>query len=175
MYCFEKRRYYVAVYQNGKLSKMNWTYIYGQTMTMIMFPLILLVLWKYTQSNKPILIKITTSLIPLIVIVALIITSGNLKYNSAYFYEYIFEIGAAFLFTISLSIIKYTQKTMYHTFQTIIYSDLMIAILFYFLKYMKSFVHIYYDDILHPNVNWIDILRNPIVILLGISYCISIY
>lgn len=173
LYCFEVRRANIIINNKIPEEERNWTFLYGQVLTIVIVPLIFLIIWKLARIKKPSWIKVGTLLIPLLVVLSLIITSGRIKYDSHYLSLYMIEIGAALLYAISLAVMKHTQKSFYNTVQTIFYSDMLLSCVFYLLRYFKMFVFIYEDQI-HPNVAWYSPLQNSLIIILGMSYLTSI-
>ena len=116
-----------------------------------------------------------TTLIPFLVVLSLVLTSWKLYYESNYFTIYTMEIGAASLFTISIYIIKYTQKSFYHTFQTMVYSDLLLSLSCILLRYFYIFPWIYTERELYKDVLWYTPLTSPYILVVGAFYLSSCF
>ena len=135
-----------------------------------------IIFWKLKKSdNKPILLKIITLFFPFLVVISLYLTSGRYQYESIYLFTYLKEWAAVVLFSISLLIIKFSQKPLLTTFKTLIYSDMIVSLDFYILRYMNLFVPIYSDDVLYPDYKWYDIVVNPALIIPTVAYLAGVY
>jgi hypothetical protein len=105
----------------------------------------------------------------------LIISSGRIKYDSIYLPAYIVEICVAILFAVSLVVIKFTQKSLSHTFQSLIYTDMLLSISYYILRYLNLFIWIYADDELNKDMSWFEPIVNPMSIIPAVTHTISMY
>lgn len=92
LYCFEIRRYNALQRPKPKYHGYNWVFMYGQVLTIIIVPLTILVIWKLRECTKPLWIQLATSLIPFLVVVSLVITSGRIRYESTYLSTYVMEV-----------------------------------------------------------------------------------
>ena len=173
-YCFELRRYFVLTTEmNSK--DLNYVRIYGQVLVMVIVPLFFLTIWKIRKCKKPLIIELGATLIPLLVVLSSVISSWEFYNEENYLFVYLMELVAALLYTISLGIIKYTQKSFYHTFQTMIYSDLLISIVWIILRYFYIFPWIYSERETYHKVYFYEPLLNPMIIVVALSYIASIY
>jgi len=91
LYCFELRRHN-ALTKKKKHTDINWVFIYGQVLTIVIVPLVFLIFWKIKNRTRPCWMKLTTSLIPLLVILSLILTSGRIRYDMNYLSTYLMEV-----------------------------------------------------------------------------------
>lgn len=174
LYWFEIRRYHALTSTNPQ-HDLNWVFMYGQVLTTIIVPLIFLIIWKLKQCSKPLCIQLATSLIPLLVVLSLVLTSGRLSYDTNYISTYLLEVWAGLVYTIALVVIKYKQKSLLNTFQTLIYSEMLMALVFYTLKYFDLFVWVYADDVLYKGTLWYAPLYNLWIIIPGVAYLFSMY
>lgn len=172
LYCFESRRFYAHLMYKGDKG-INYIWIYGQVLAMVIVPLLFLVGWKIYKCNKPLWIMMATTLIPFLVVLSLVLTSWKFYGEGFYFTVYCFETGSSVLFAMSLAIIKYTQKSYMHTFKTMVYSDLILSVCGILLKYMGLFPYIYSERELLKHVPWYTWLSNPLIIVVGIFYLLS--
>lgn len=79
------------------------------------------------------------------------------------------------IYSVSLVVIKYAQQSMYHIFQTLLYTDMLLSLFFYLLKYLNLFVWIYTDDVLYADQLWYAPYFNPVLIIPGMAYLLSMY
>lgn len=62
-----------------------------------------------------------------------------------------------------------------NTFLHIIFVEMAISVIFFFLKSLNMFVWIYADDELYPNWNILDTIFDPLIIVPAVSYTIGIF
>lgn len=175
LYCFEVRRYYVLTSDSALEDDLNFVFVYSQVLTIVIIPLVIIIFWKLKKCTKPLWVQLATTLIPLLIILSLIISSGRIKYDSIYLPAYMVEICVAILFAISLVVIKFTQKSLSHTFQSLIYTDMLLSISYYILRYMNLFIWIYADDELNKGMSWFEPIINPMSIIPAVTHTISMY
>ncbi|CAI2361570.1 unnamed protein product [Moneuplotes crassus] len=189
LYCFESRRYYSSSSSRLPDKDLNHTWMYGQTLVMIIVPLIFLMVWKIYKCDKPVWVRMATTLIPFLIILSLVLTSWKIYYELHFFAVYCFEITASIIFAISLTIIKYTQKwkdleredssftqkSYMQTLRAIIYSELGLSIAFLGLKYIDWYPRIYSEKVFYRSLVWYESLFNPFILLVGGFYLLSIF
>lgn len=174
-YLFETRRYMAVTQDTSMTHESNLVFLYGQVITSAIYPLVFLIIWKLKNCDKPFWIRVTTLLIPLLIILSSVITSGRFHYQINYLSSYLKETCTALLFTLSLWIIKYTQKSMMNTFLTIVFTEMVISGVFWLLKYLKIFIWIYSDNELYPNEYLYEIIIDPLIVIPAVCYTISIF